>query len=228
MAFLVCFGRCITIHFPFNSVRFFEFSTYHATFDVIFSSLFMSRRTFYHGRLIKSNFYKKVSILLEIIILCTYLHVQIQFPLLKVVVHPKCCVEAILLLLLELVFKYKTESKGREFSLEVCKWNSYQFSTIELDLGVPTTCEVKSMCCALETKEKKKEKRWEHLIWGFFIKKKETNMMIKIGCKQLGSSTTIEWPKLFQNMIHNKDYHKNKNKITTNKIQWRCNFDLSM
>jgi len=58
MAFLVCFGRGITIHFPFNSVRFFEFSTYHATFDVIFS-LFMSRRTFYHGRLIKSNFYEK-------------------------------------------------------------------------------------------------------------------------------------------------------------------------
>jgi hypothetical protein len=74
------------------------------------------------------------------------------------------------------------------------------------------------MCCALKTK-KKKEKKREHLIWGFFIKKKETNMMIKIGCKPLGSSTTIESPKLFQNMIHNKDSHKNKNKITTNKIQ---------
>lgn len=52
--------------------------------------------------------------------------------------------------------------------------------------------------------------------------------MIKIRCKQLGSSTTIEWPKLFQNMIHNKDFDNNKNKIVTNKIQWTYNFDLSM
>ncbi len=83
----------------------------------------MSRRTFYHGRLIKSNFYKKQYQSFWRLLYCAhiYLHVQIQFLLLKVAVHPKCCVEAILLLLLELVFKYKIESKGREFSLEVCK-----------------------------------------------------------------------------------------------------------